>query len=145
MSKLRSTGKSGAWAVRSAGTWTTNGEPAHPEAIKAGTELRLDLSTHRTHEVNTALMAAADLIIVMEKGHKEALECEFPSCRERIALLGELAGEGNLEIPDPSKLDFEEGNAVAHLIVACIDKNFSELLQRAEISSRTKRKKRPIQ
>ena len=53
-SKLRSAGKLGAWVVRSAGTWTTNGEPAHPEAIKAAAELGLDLSTHLTHEVSTA-------------------------------------------------------------------------------------------
>ena len=75
----------------------------------------------------------------MELGHKEALECEFPSCRERIALLGELAGEGNLEIPDPSILNFDEGNAIARIIVSCIEDGFTEILSRAEISRNTRR------
>ena len=129
--------------VRIAGTWTTNGEPAHPEAIKAATEFGMDLSTHSTHEVNTALISAADLILVMKKGHKEALESEFLSCRERIMLLGELAGEGNLEIPDPFKSDFEQGKAVAQMIVAFIDMNFTELLHQAGIMHHSRKGRKP--
>src|SRR4030042_6123657 len=111
--KLQTTSQSRAWMVISAGTWTGPGLPAHPKALSAGKVLGLDLKTHHTRVVSTAIMATADLIIVMEQGHKEALECEFPTCRERIVLLGELSGERYPEIPDPSYNNFEESNAIA--------------------------------
>jgi protein-tyrosine phosphatase len=93
--------------------------------------------------VNTALMATADLIVVMEHGHKEALECEFPTCRGRIVILGELAGEKNPEIPDPSKTDFEDSDAIARTIATYIENGFAELLNRAEISYSTRQSQNP--
>jgi protein-tyrosine phosphatase len=141
--KLRSAGKLVEWTVISAGTWTEPGLPAHPKALSAATALDLDLNDHHTRVVSTALMATADLIIVMEHGHKEALECEFPTCRGRIVLLGELAGERDPEIPDPSKTDFEESNTVARTIVAYIENGFNELLSRAEVSRNLRRSQKP--
>jgi protein-tyrosine-phosphatase len=140
---LCTAGQPGEWTVISAGTWSEPGLPAHPKAILAAAALGLDLSAHRTREVNTALMAAADLVIVMEHGHKEALECEFPTCRGRIVLLGELAGERNPEIPDPAKTDFEESDAIAGTIAACIENGFTELLSLAEFSHSTRRNQKP--
>ncbi len=141
--QLLTTGDPGKWVIISAGTWTEPGFPAHPKALSAAAALDLDLSTHRTREVSTGLIAAADLIIVMEHGHKEALECEFPACRGRIVTLGELADAGNPEIPDPSKTDFEESNVIVQAIVTCIEKGFTEMLKRAEISRSTRRNKIP--
>jgi protein-tyrosine phosphatase len=132
--KLHVTCQPGEWIVVSAGTWTEPGFPAHPKALSAATDLGLDLSAHRTREVSSALMASADLIVVMEHGHKEALECEFPTCHGRIVLLGELAGERNLEIPDPSKMDFEESDTIARTIATCIENGFAEILRRTESS-----------
>ena len=70
----------------------------------------------------------------MEQGHKEALGCEFPSCLGRITLIGELAGESNLEIPDPAKTDFKDSDAIAQMIYIYIEKGFPEMIQRAETS-----------
>jgi protein-tyrosine phosphatase len=132
--KLQAAGLAGSWTVASAGTWTVAGLPSHPRAQLAATTLGLDLSAHRTREVDTALLASANLIVVMEQGHKEALECEFPTCRGRICLLGKLAGERDPEIPDPASMDFYESDATAQMIITFIEKSFTELLRRAEIS-----------
>ena len=140
--KLHAAGLADTWAVASAGTWTTAGLPAHPRALLAATDLGLDLSAHRTREVNTALLAAASLIVVMEQGHKEALECEFPTCRGRITLLGELAGQRDPEIPDPSKTDFYESDTIAQMIQTCVDKSFIEVLRRAETWRSTRQNRR---
>lgn len=129
--KLHAEGLAESWTVASAGTWTTSGLPAHPKALTSAAALGLDLTAHKSREVNTALLAAANLIVVMEQGHKEALECEFPACRRQIALLGELAGGRDLEIPDPAQTDFEDSEAVSQMIVACVDKGFSEMMRRA--------------
>ena len=79
--KLQTTDQSADWTVISAGTWTEPGLPAHDKALSAAHALGLDLNSHHTRVVSTAIMATADLIIVMEQGHKEALECEFPASR----------------------------------------------------------------
>jgi protein-tyrosine phosphatase len=142
--KLHVAGLADSWNVASAGTWTYTGLPAHPEALMAAAALGLDLSAHRTREVNSALLTAADLIIVMEQGQKEALECEFPNCRGKIALLGELAGERDPDIPDPSKTEFNESDAIARMIAACIERVFTELLRKAEISRINRRDQRSI-
>jgi protein-tyrosine-phosphatase len=136
--KLRTTRRFGEWTVRSAGTWTETGFPAHSKAMLAATALGLNLNAHHTHMVSAALMGTADLIIVMEHGHKEALECEFPDHRGRIVLLGELAGERYPDVPDPSKTDFEESEAIAQTIADYIEKGFAELVTRAEISYHTR-------
>jgi len=128
---LHAAGLGDAWTIASAGTWTEAGLSVHPNALMAAATLGLDLSAHKSREVNTPLLAAADLIVVMERGHKEALECEFPACRRRIALLSELAGEGDLEIPDPAQSDFKDSDAIAEMIEDSVEKGFSEMLRRA--------------
>jgi protein-tyrosine-phosphatase len=120
------------WIVFSAGTWTEPGLPAHPAALAEAEKLGLDLTSHRTREVNSQLLNLADLIVVMEQGHKEALECEFPDCKGRIVLLAETDGGIPSEIPDPALEGFENEEAVASSIVNCIDKSFSRLMKLAE-------------
>jgi protein-tyrosine phosphatase len=117
------------WVIASAGTWTSDGLPAHEEAMAAAELLGLDLSHHLTSEVNGEGLEAADVIVVMERGQKEALEWEFAACRGRVALLGELAGEAEAEIPDPAKSDFEDGEAVAGRIVRSIDAGWVVMLR----------------
>lgn len=142
--KLKAAGTAGSWAVASAGTWTEAGLHAMPQALIAAAAHGLDLSGHRTREVNSVLLDEASLIVVMEQGHKEALECEFPACRGHIILLGELAGERNPEIPDPARTDFDESGAATQRIISCIDKSFMEMLHRAEISPSISRSKTAI-
>ena len=78
------------------------------------------------------MLRQADLIVVMERGHKEALECEFPECRGRIVLLAEAAGEKFAEIPDPARSGFIDSEAIARSIITCIDIGFSTLIELAE-------------
>jgi len=119
------------WSIASAGTWTEDGLPAHPKAIKAANGLGLDLSRHRSRMVKAEMMAEADLIVVMHQGHKEALQAEFPECRGRIALLGELAGERALEIPDPANTRFTDSEGAARMIVSWTEKGFGEMVKKA--------------
>ncbi len=133
MRKLTSIGADDTWTVGSAGTWTVAGLPAHPKEIEAAAKLGLDLSAHRTREVDAALLATADLIVVMEHGHKEALEAEFPAVGGRVVLLGSLANIPGSETHDPAWDDFAQPDAAARMICACIDKGFAELVQFALI------------
>ena len=89
------------WSVLSAGTWTTDGLPAMPEAIQRAKQIGLDLQEHRSRAITGDMLQDADLVLVMESGQKEALQIEFPFCREKILLLSEAAEGIPYDIPDP--------------------------------------------
>jgi protein-tyrosine-phosphatase len=86
--------------VRSAGTWTQDGLSASRLAVEAMEEMGIDITDHRTHHLTAQDMAAASLVIVMVRGHRDALVAEFPEARHKIVLLSELAGEMH-DISDP--------------------------------------------
>jgi protein-tyrosine-phosphatase len=129
--KLSEAGTPGTWAVESAGTWTPPGLEAHPLAVASAAKLGLDLQPHRTREVSAEMLAGADLVVVMEHGHKEALEAEFPEIRGRVALLGSLAKIPGGEIPDCGADNFDQPVAAAQLVCGAIDKCFGELIRLA--------------
>jgi protein-tyrosine-phosphatase len=86
--------------VCSAGTWTRDGLSASPLAVEAMEEMGIDITDHRTHHLTAQDMAAASLVIVMARGHSEALRAEFSQARNKIVLLSELAGEMH-DVSDP--------------------------------------------
>jgi protein-tyrosine-phosphatase len=141
--KLSEEGISGTWLVESAGTWTTPGRKAHPQAIASAVKLGLDLKLFRTREVDAALLSAVDLIVVMELGHKEALEAEFPAARGRVVLLGKLANVPGDEIPDFARDNFNQPEMAARMVCASIDKCFAELVSLSEHRSKNQRALRP--
>ena len=93
-------GDPGSWRVGSAGTWTAPGQPALPEVYEAAKNLGIDLSKHRSIQVNRQLLSGCDLILVMQNSQKEALQSEFPHLNEHIYLLSHVVEHGSYDIPD---------------------------------------------
>jgi protein-tyrosine-phosphatase len=90
-----------AWRVESAGTWAEPGRSAHPQMQAIARAAGLDLGRHRTQGIeDMPHLPTFDLILTMARNHQEALQAEFPGLRERIYLLGSLAGK-SFDIPDP--------------------------------------------
>lgn len=88
------------WQVETAGTWGREGMMAS-EGAQAVMKVRgIDLSNHRSRIVDRGIIETADLVLTMERGHKEALQVEYPDLAGRIYLLSEMVGESN-EISDP--------------------------------------------
>ncbi len=90
------------WQVSSAGTWTTNGLSAAPEAIRGASKMGLDITGHTSRAISGLLMKEADLIIVMEQGQKEALCSEFPESAHKVHLFSEATSGVPYDIPDPN-------------------------------------------
>jgi protein-tyrosine-phosphatase len=70
----------------------------------------IDLTLHRSRSVTGELLEHFNLILTMERGHKEALRVEFPEIAQRIYLVSEMAGKSH-DIQDPmggSLADFQE-------------------------------------
>lgn len=88
------------WRVESAGTWANDGD-----SVAEGTEIvmdsrGIDVSTHRSRVVRREIIDEFDLVLTMERGHKEALQIEFPDISDRIFMLSEMIGL-TFDIGDP--------------------------------------------
>lgn len=97
---LKNSAGEDAWRVDSAGTWAAPGLPPLAEVSLIARKYGLDLTWHRSKPVTEALLSASDLILVMESGHREALQAEFPSVDGRIFLLSQAAEDRTYDIPD---------------------------------------------
>ncbi len=91
----------GVWQVDSAGTWAVPQRTIYADAAHAASKMGIDVDGHVTRQVDTAMVSEYDLILVMEKGHKEALNIEFPAARGRVFLLSEMLDGVLFDIPDP--------------------------------------------
>jgi len=94
--------------VNSAGISALTGKPADPNSITVALEENIDLSQHIAQQLTAELIAEHDLILVMEKGHINAVTKLSPAARGKTMLFGQWNNQQ--EIPDPyrqSKEAFE--------------------------------------
>ena len=99
--ELRTNGNASDWEVTSAGTWVTIPMAPTKEAYVEAQKRGLFLGQRLSKSIESLQVSSFDLIVVMEKGHKEALMTEFPKLKEKIFLLSELGGNIWYSIPDP--------------------------------------------
>ncbi len=130
--RLKEKGLADGWTVGSAGTWVKGESGAHPAAGQIAEKTGLDLSAHVSREVTHAILAAADLVIVMEQGQKEALQFEFADQRKKIFLLTGLSGRLAADIPDPAKDDFATADQIGAILFNEIDRMFDKIMERAK-------------
>lgn len=75
--------------VESAGLGALVDHPASEHAIKLMQERGLDISDHRARQITPDMVHAADLVLVMEAGHRRAIDINEPAARGKIYRLGE--------------------------------------------------------
>ncbi len=124
------------WTIGSAGTWTESGMSAPGVTLRVARQLGLKgLERHRTRSISPKILEAADLIVVMEAGHKEAISIEFPAVRDRLYLLSEIVEGVAYDIPDPANPGIDP-DAVGQGIHKLITQGKTKILQLAEAFSR---------
>jgi protein-tyrosine phosphatase len=116
--QLQRDGRSG-WTVSSAGTWTAPGQPPPAATVELARSLGLDLSGHLTRLVDAPMLVQADAVLVMESGHKESLQVEFPESRKKVFLLSEVLKGMKYDIPDPA-MSPQETTAILRSLVDLI-------------------------
>jgi protein-tyrosine phosphatase len=84
--------------VQSAGLAAVVGHPADPEAVALLSARGLDLTAHRARQLTPAMLARADLVLVMDAGQRHHVERLSPAARGRVHRLGRF---GHFDIPDP--------------------------------------------
>lgn len=106
--------------VYSSGLHALVGKPADPSSVTLMKEKGIDLSKHCAQQINSVLVSASDLILVMEKGHITAIQSQFPEARGKVHLI--CKWKDNQEIPDPYKKDEAAFQSASTLIVDGLDK-----------------------
>ena len=84
--------------VASAGLGALVGEPASEHSATLMEERGLDISAHRARQITPDMVHAADLVLVMEAGHKRVLDANEPEARGKIYRFGEWQDQ---DIKDP--------------------------------------------
>lgn len=118
------------WRIESAGTWASGGQPASTRAAQILEKRGVSLQDHRSKSVDQELLESFNLILVMEKGHKEALGVEFPDLAGRIYLLSEMAGKEQ-EIRDPMGGNTPDFEAAADEIETLLQAGLSRIRELA--------------
>src|SRR5512145_2642994 len=107
------------WRIESAGTWAPEGAAAAEKAQQVLWNMGIDLTMHRSRSVTREMLEQFSLILTMERGHKEALQVEFPRLAQRIYLLSEMVGKSH-DIHDPmggSLVDFQDTAEELHRLL----------------------------
>ena len=104
--------------VESAGLGAMVDWPAAEHAADLMSERGIAISNHRARQLPPDLLHDADLILVMEAGHKKAIEAEDTTARGKVFRLGEWQDR---DIQDPFRKPKKELARVLREIDACID------------------------
>lgn len=91
----------GVWLV-SAGLAAGGGHPASEESVAVAAEFGADLTAHRSRPLDPHLLATADDVIAMTRGHVHALQARYGGIGPPPRL---LCGEADLDDPIGSGLD----------------------------------------
>ncbi len=104
------------WKAYSAGTWAVAGIHSPAMVLHAAERFGLQLDNHVTQSVNLAMLSACDLVLVMERGHLEALNVEFPMVRNWTFLLSQVVDDIVYDIPDPAFSMLEVNQTIQEIV-----------------------------
>ena len=131
---LVQSGQSREWKVNSAGTWAIPGLRVPSEVARAAWAMDIDLSSHLTQAIVPSRLETYDLILVMERGQREALLVEFPYLQNRVQLLSEVVDGIPYDIPDIQALDHTP-EEIARDLCELIERGFPKICELASSMS----------
>jgi len=125
--------------VGSAGVAACEGLPATSEAVEVMKERGLDLSSHRSRPVTLDLVTRSELVLCMERAHKDSLVEAYPWAADRIFTLkgyaGEAAGAGDEDVQDPIGRGIEAYRKAAEEIERASEAAAERLLHPPDLTS----------
>ncbi len=109
--------------VESAGLGALVGHSASDFAVELMRERGVDITSHRARQLHPDMVRAADLILVMELGHKKAIDEMDQAARGKVHRLGEWQDR---EISDP----YRQPKAVFAEVLKDIDDGVADWVKR---------------
>lgn len=131
---LRQRGLQPEWQTESAGVYASIGQPATEFSRQVASERGLDLSAHRSKPVDAGRLQSADLVLVMEPVHRQALQEEFPLLADRVHVLTEVAGESG-PVEDPVGTTMENYRETADRLSDLLSRGFDRIQALVEMRS----------
>jgi protein-tyrosine-phosphatase len=122
--------------VDSAGTWAVSQQRLPEPVVRYGGLLGLELADHMTRPVERELLSGLGLVLVMERGQKEASTAAFPDLTERVYLPAECVDGAPSDIPDPVGAP-DPCEAIFGCMLDVVDRNFSRIVGLAERHGRS--------
>lgn len=104
--------------ISSAGLAAVVGADIDPTAREVAGAYGLDCPHHAARQLTLEMCVRADLILVMENAHREAITRMLPTARGKVFLLGGI--QGGREIPDPYRCSRELFVFVHELLESCV-------------------------
>ena len=116
--------------IDSCGTIFSSFSGPTPQAIKIMKEYGIDILSHKTKFLSKDLIDEADLILVMERKHRERVQELNPEAKNKTFLLKEFAPDKeNLEIRDPIGLSDEVYREIAKEIKEALERALPKILE----------------
>ena len=124
--KIASEPDAALWKLDSAGTWAPEGEPASTKSQFLLKQRGIDIQGHRSKSVSLELLRSYNLILTMERGHKEALRSEFPEIKDRVFMMSEMVGQRH-DIQDPYNGTLDDYNEAFQEIEGILNLGFEKI------------------
>jgi len=106
------------YEVTSAGLGALVGHPADSHAVALMLEQDIDITAHRARQLESGMIAAADLVLVMDTEQKDHVVMQFPLYRGKTFRLGEA---GQYDIADPYRQGLGTFREAAGLVEQGVD------------------------
>lgn len=103
----------------SAGLVALVGNPMDATALQLLSECGVDGTSHRAHQLTTAMVMQADLVLGMEQRHVDAIVKLAPEARGKVFLLDKWLG--GRDVPDPYGQPRPLFERVHEMITGCVD------------------------
>jgi protein-tyrosine phosphatase len=116
----------GGWLIESAGTLAVEGMPAAKNSRLVMNERGFDIEDHRSQTVDRDLLNKFDLILTMERHHKESLSIEFPEISGRVYVISEMVGHA-YDIWDPVGGTLNEFRATADELADILTQGYGRI------------------
>jgi protein-tyrosine-phosphatase len=131
--RIAGLGLAGEVEVKSAGVFAQEGQEASRPAIAVLAERNVPLSGHHSLAVSPALLAEADIVLVMEEAHRRSLFYLAPQHLGKVFLLTEMSGRHN-DISDPFGGPVEGYVRTANLLDKMLEEGLPAILKRLRLS-----------
>lgn len=117
LKNLLSNDQTKSYKISSAGIYAMLDEPANSNSIQIAKDRGIDLSGHIAKQLTYELVVESDLILVMEKEHKNIIQKMYPFACGKIHCLGHWRNE---EIQDPYGKPYAAYTHMANRMDVCL-------------------------
>ena len=118
--------------VISAGIAALPGLRPTRETIEVMARHHIDVTAHLTQRLTNDMVESADLVLVMERIHKQEILNRLPNAKKKVFLLREYAGApsnyaADIEVPDPIAKPMDVYESCFQLIQEAVEKVVKKL------------------